>query len=323
MADRRPLRVVFFGTPEFAVPSLEALAGGGFAPLLVVSQPSRPAGRGHALKEPPVVAAARRLELPFVQVETVREEAFLGRLRELEPDLAVVVAFGQIFRRELLELPRHGCFNVHASLLPKYRGAAPIQAAVAAGDRVTGVSIQQMTRGLDSGPVLGLAELEVGERETAVELSPRLARLGAELLVATLGRLLRGELAPQEQEESLVTYAPRLERRAGAADFSLPAAVLYNRWRAFTPWPGLFTRLGEQPLKLLECLPLDGKSTGKSTAEPGTLLGLLDGALAICCGGGTILGALRVQRPGRAAITASELWRGEHLAGGEQLTLDE
>lgn len=317
-----PLRLVFFGTPEFAVPSLEALVtsgqvASGLAPLLVVSQPSRPAGRGHALKEPPVIETARRLGLPFVQVESVRDEAFLARLRELAPDLAVVVAFGQIFRRELLELPRLGCFNVHASLLPKYRGAAPIQAAVAAGEKITGVTVQQMTRGLDAGPLLGRAELTVGDDETAEALSPRLAALGGELLVQTVHQAMLGELHPEPQDDQLATYAPRLQRSEGATDFSLTAATIYNRWRGFSPWPGLYSQLRGQPLKLLVCRPLQGE-TAKA---PGILLDLTDDALAISCGGGTILGVTRVQRPGRAAISAPELWRGEHLQKGELFSL--
>lgn len=312
-----PLRLVFFGTPEFAVPSLEALVTSGLSPLLVVSQPSRPAGRGHALKEPPVIETARRLGLPFVQVESVRDEAFLARLRELAPDLAVVVAFGQIFRRELLELPRLGCFNVHASLLPKYRGAAPIQAAVAAGEKITGVTVQQMTRGLDAGPLLGRAELTVGDDETAEALSPRLAALGGELLVQTVHQAMRGELHPEPQDDHLATYAPRLQRSEGATDFSLTAATIYNRWRGFSPWPGLYSQLRGQPLKLLVCRPLQGE-TAKA---PGILLDLTDDALAISCGGGTILGVTRVQRPGRAAISAPELWRGEHLQKGEPFLL--
>lgn len=311
------MRLIFFGTPEFAVPSLEALVAAGYPPLLVVSQPSRPAGRGHALKEPPVVEAARRLGLPLVQVETVREPGFLDRLRALDPELAVVVAFGQIFRRELLELPRHGCFNVHASLLPKYRGAAPIQAAVAAGETVTGVTVQQMTRGLDAGPILGRAALAVGADETSEALFPRLAALGAQLLVDTVARLERGELAPEPQDEAQVSLAPRYERKDGIADFSQPATALYDRWRGLSPWPGLFTQLGDATLKILACRPLEGATT----EPPGTLLDLRDGVLAISCGGGTILGVLRVQRPNRPAIAAVDLWNGERLAGGERFTL--
>lgn len=311
------MRLIFFGTPEFAVPSLEALVAAGYPPLLAVSQPSRPAGRGKALKEPPVAECARRLGIPLVQIEDVRDEDFLRRLEELAPDLAVVVAFGQIFRKRLLELPRHGCFNVHASLLPKYRGAAPIQAAVAAGEMVTGVTVQQMTRGLDAGPILGRAELEIGADETAAALFPRLAALGAELLVLTVGKLERGELAPEAQDEAGVTLAPRYERHHGFVDFTATARQIYDRWRGLSPWPGLTTGLAGAALKIVDCRPLEGE-----TAEaPGTLLGPREGALTISCGGGTILGVLRVQRPNRPAIGAVDLWNGERLAGGERFTL--
>lgn len=310
-------RLIFFGTPDFAVPSLEALVRAGLPPLLVVSQPSRPAGRGHAAKDPPVAEAARRLGLPLQQVETVRDPVFLGTLRGLQPDLGIVVAFGQIFRQELLDLPTHGCFNLHASLLPKYRGAAPIQAAVANGEKITGVSVQQMVRALDAGPVLGAGDLEIGDDETAEQLFPRLAALGAEVLVGAVFRLQRGELQAEPQDDSQATFAPRLERRQGATDFTLPAQAIYNRWRAYTPWPGIFTELNGANLKILECRPLPGTND----RPPGTLLGLQGGALAIACGGGTILAALRVQRPNRPAIAAVDLWNGERLTGGERFTL--
>jgi methionyl-tRNA formyltransferase len=312
-----PPRLVFFGTPDFAVPSLEALVRAGLPPVLVISQPSRPAGRGYAAKDPPVAEAARRLGLDLVQTETVRDPAFLDRLRSEGPDLGIVVAFGQIFRQELLDLPRHGCFNLHASLLPKYRGAAPIQAAVANGEKVTGVSVQQMVRALDAGPVVGAGDLPIGDDETAAELFPRLAALGAEVLVGAIVRLQHGKLHPEPQDDSQVTFAPRLERRQGATDFTLPAPTLYNHWRAYTPWPGIFTELNGANLKILECRPQQG-----TTNQPtGTLLGLQDNALAIACGGGTILAALRVQRPNRPAIAAVDLWNGERLKGGERFTL--
>ena len=205
-------RTVFFGTPEFAVPALRALAASEFRPVLVVSQPSRPAKRGQRMTEPPVVVAARDLGIPFAQVEKVRDPAFLARLAELAPGVAVVVAFGQLFPRALLDLPRLGCINLHASLLPRWRGAAPIQAAIAAGDTLTGVTTMKMEEGLDSGPTLLTAELAIGRRETAGELSRRLADLGAPLLVETLRGVAAGTLVARSQDESRVTLAAKIRK---------------------------------------------------------------------------------------------------------------
>jgi methionyl-tRNA formyltransferase len=310
------LRSVFFGTPEFAVPSLEALAAAGLAPARVISQPSRPAGRGHRLQDPPVVEAARRLGLEVVQVESVRDPGFLADLRALAPDVAIVVAFGQIFRQELLDLPRLGCFNLHASLLPRFRGAAPIQAAVAAGDAVTGITVQRMTRGLDAGPVVARAELPILPGETAEELSPRLAALGAGAVVDVLRRLRVGPLAEEPQDDALATFAPRLTKADGAVDWALTAKEIADRWRGYQAWPGLHAQLRGEPLKLVAVHEVTEEAAERA---PGELLGPRGAALAVACGGGTILAIERAQRAGRAAISGADLWRGEHLRAGELL----
>ncbi|HEX7184288.1 MAG TPA: methionyl-tRNA formyltransferase [Thermoanaerobaculia bacterium] len=314
MPDASP--ILFFGTPELAVPTLATLVESGRAPVRVVTQPSRPAGRGRQLQDPPVARWAREHGLPVLQPEKVRDPAFLDELRPLEPGAAVVVAFGQIFPRALLELPRHGCINLHASLLPRYRGASPIQAAVAAGETRTGVTTMLMEEGLDSGPILLQEETEIGSSQTAGELSRRLADLGAGLVVRTLEKLEKGTLAPRPQDPAEATYAPRLTRESGRVDWSLGARELFNRLRAFTPWPGLTAELRGEPVKLVWAEALEGVAAGE---EPGTFLGLRDGLLAVACGGGA-LGVRELQRPGRKPLKAADFLNGERLRAGEKLS---
>ena len=247
----------------------------------------------------------------------------MNELRELEPDLAVVVAFGQIFRRSLLELPRHGCFNLHGSLLPRHRGAAPIQASLAAGETVTGVTTMQMDVGMDTGPILLMEEVPVGDHETAVDLAPRLADTGAALMVETLRRLERGELEPRAQDHSLATYAPRLAKADAVIDWRLEAREIYNRWRAYTPWPGLVSELRDEPLKVLEVRVIDGtglagREDPGTFLEPGAVLVPSADCLAVRAGSGTILGLVRVQRPGRQGISAVDFYHGQRIEPGER-----
>ena len=317
--------ILFFGTPDFAVPTLAALVAAGRAPALVVTQPPRPAGRGRQPQEPPVALLARRHGLPVAQPERVRDPAFLETVRELDPrppGIAVVVAFGQIFPRELLALPRHGCINLHASLLPRWRGAAPIQAAIAAGDRATGVTTMRMEAGLDTGPVLLQEAVEIAPGETAGELSQRLAERGAALVVRTLERLEAGDLEPRPQDGAAATYAPRLTRDSGRFDAALTAGELAARLRAFTPWPGLTAELRGGPLKLLAAVPLpETTETAEAAGEPpGTLLGLRPEGLAVACGDGSVLAVSALQRPGRKPQRAADFVNGERLRPGERLT---
>ena len=319
--------IVFFGTPELAVPTLAALVAAGRAPALVVSQPSRPAGRGQKAQDPPVARWARDHGLPVLQPERVRAPEFLEEMRGLipgspgaSPGVAVVVAFGQIFPRDLLALPRHGCINLHASLLPRWRGAAPIQAAVAAGEERTGVTTMQMEAGLDSGPILLQEETVIGRGETAGELGRRLAAIGAALVVRTLEALERGEIVPRPQDAAEATYAPRLTRDSGRVDWSLSAAALCHLLLAYTPWPGLTAELGGAPVKLVRAEPLPAESEAPAPLAPGTVLGLRDGRLAVACGGGTVLGVEELQRPGRKALRAADFVNGERLRPGERLS---
>lgn len=317
MPGRRKLeRVVFFGTPEFALPSLVALVEAGYRPLRVVSQPARPAGRGQEVKEPPVAAWAREHGLDVAQPERVSEPEFLAGMADLAPDLAVVVAFGQIFPPELLSLPRHGAINLHASLLPKYRGASPIQAAVAEGEKKTGVTTMLMEEELDAGPILLQEEIDIGPLEDAGHLSERLARLGAELLVETLRQLEAGQLKPRKQRDEQATYAHRLLRRNGKANWALEATDFFNHLRAVTPWPGLTAHLRGRPVKIVWGVPVDWEEA--PVGSVGTYVGMRQGRLAVLCGGGTLFGLERLQRPGKAAVSAADFANGERLRVGER-----
>lgn len=312
---------VFFGTPEFAVPTLAALIEAGRTPAAVVTQPARPAGRGRHPRPSPVERWAREHQLPVLSPERVRSPEFLAELRPLAPAVAVVTAFGQIFPRQLLELPAHGCLNLHASLLPRYRGAAPIQAAIAAGDERTGVTVMRMEEGLDSGPVLLQAETPIAPQESAGELSRRLAALGARLMVEALARLERGDLPDVPQDATRATYAPRLDRASGRADWTLEAAALANRLRAYSPWPGLAAELRGAPVKLLRAAPaVPGPAPAPGPTPPGTVLGLTPAGLVVACGGGTALAIAELQRPGKPPRRAADFVNGEHLRPGERFS---
>ena len=308
------MRTIFFGTPDFAVPTLAALVESGYAPALVITQPARPVGRGHRLQDPPVAVWAARNALDVLQPEKVNRKEFLTRLKEVAPDIAVVVAFGQIFRRRLLALPRLGCVNLHASLLPRYRGAAPIQASIAAGDSVSGTTTMRMTQGLDSGPMLLQRELEIAPEETTPELSQRLAEQGAQLMVETLGRLAAGDLDSRQQDEDLASYAPQLVKADGVVNWRRTARETYNRLRAYTPWPGQSSELRGQRVKLLWARP----SSDFTDSEPGTILGVREGGLGVACGEGTILTLERVQLAGKKPVTAVDFANGARLLAGER-----
>ncbi len=296
------------------------MAEAGFEPLLVIAQPARRAGRGRRLQQPPVARWALENGLDLAQPESVREPEFMARLTALRPTVSVVVAFGQIFRPDLLALPSHGSINVHASLLPAYRGAAPIQAAIAAGDAVTGITTMWMEAGLDSGPMLLRQELEIGPDETAGQLAERLAVLGGELLVSTLVELEAGTLLAQQQDDTLATYAPRLKKSDGRVDWHRPAIEIYRQLRALTPWPGLTGELEGQPLKLIW-----GKPQTLPTAPdepPGSCLGLAEDRILVVAGEGSVFALEKVQRPGRQAVAAADFWRGERLSAGQRFATE-
>lgn len=242
-------RLVFMGSPKFALPTLSALAEN-YSIQGVVTQPDRPAGRGKELTPPAIKSFAVDLGLPVIQPERLKDPAAMQQLANWAPDLIVVVAFGQILRQAVLDLPRYGCINVHASLLPRWRGAAPIQAAILAGDEWTGVTIMRMDSGVDTGPILSQRGIPILCEDTAGSLSERLAELGAELLIETLPAYLMGELQPRPQNELGVTYAPMLKKGDGQLDFTQSALDLAQRVRAFNPWPGATTQWKGQPLRI-------------------------------------------------------------------------
>src|SRR5215216_5953594 len=242
-------RVVFMGSPDFSLPTLQALAET-YDVVGVVTQPDRLSGRGRALKAPPVKTLAMELGLPVMQPEKLRQPEVMEQLRAWNPDLIVVAAFGQILRKDVLDLPRFGCINVHASLLPRWRGAAPINAAILHGDEETGVTIMKMDVGLDTGPILSKRSIPLTQEDTAGSVFEKLSRLGADLLIDTLPDYLSGKLTPTPQPEDGVTYAPMLKKEEGQLDFTYDVHELERRVRAFNPWPGAFIDLEGTPLKI-------------------------------------------------------------------------
>jgi methionyl-tRNA formyltransferase len=305
------MRIVFFGTPDFAVASLRALIRERFTLAGVVTQPDKPQGRSRSTLVPPAVkVAALEAGLPVLQPTKPMGDLFLASLRRLEPDLGVVVAYGHILRREILDTPTRGMINVHASLLPRFRGAAPIQHAILAGDRETGISIMQMEEGLDSGPVLHRMATPIADGETAGSLTARLAALGAEALVESL-RLIRDRVErPQPQDDAGATYAPKISRELARIDWIRDAAALERQIRAFDPLPGAWTGLDGAPVKLFGALPAVG------SGEPGTVLTASD-RLVVAAGSGAI--AVReVQPAGRNRLPVEQWVRGRGIAAGSR-----
>ncbi len=256
------------GSPDFALPTLRELQRR-FRVVGVVTQPDRPAGRGKKLTPPPVKTLALELGLPVIQPRRLRELQAMAQLRAWAPDVIVVAAFGQILKPEVLNLPPHGCINVHASLLPRWRGAAPINAAILHGDAETGVTIMQMDEGLDTGPILAQRAMPIGPEDTAGMLFGKLAALGAELLGETLPRWLRGEITPQPQDDALATYAPMLKKEDGRLDFTRPADELARMVRAFHPWPGAWMEAGGRRIRV---------HAARAAARPETAASLPPGA---------------------------------------------
>lgn len=309
------MRIVFFGTPEFAVPSLRALVSGHDEVVGVVCQPDRPAGRGQHLAAPPVKGAAQAVHVPILQPHKIRTPEFLQQLRNWAPDLIVVVAYGRILPTTILELPPRGCVNVHASLLPQYRGAAPMQWAILNGDERTGVTIMQMSEEMDAGDILLQRETLIGADESLPALHDRLAALGAAALMEGLEQLRNGTLKPQQQDPALVTFAPMIRKEDGRIDWSRPAPEIARRVRAFDPWPSAYTALHGKRLKICRARPGDRASGAAET--PGTVKGIGD-VIRVACGEGDLL-IDELQLEGRKQLRASELSRSGHLEIETQL----
>lgn len=312
-----PLRIVFMGTPDIACPTLQALAiAPDFQVVGVVVQPDKPKGRDLKLQPPPVKELALRLGVPVLQPERARNDTFIQQLRELRPDLIAVLAYGQILPQALLDIPTHGCLNVHTSLLPRWRGAAPIQWAILEGDAETGVAIMRMDAGLDTGGIISTRTTPIAPDDNSQTLHDRLAVLGAELLVQTIPCYVSGELLPRPQPTEGVTYARKLTKDDGRLDWSQPARVLHNRLRAFTPWPGTFTFLPAQPKPLLLKVWRTGLVRAgdlqSPTVAPGQVLSADKSGIVVACREGA-LRLLEVQKEGSRRMTVAEFLAGHPL----------
>jgi methionyl-tRNA formyltransferase len=314
-----PFRVVFMGTPAFAVPSLAALAGRETV-TLAVTNPDRPSGRGMTISAPPVKEEALRLGIPVFQPEKARAPESVARLRTEAPDLIVVVAYGRILPPSILEIPRLFCVNVHASLLPKYRGAAPINWAVARGETVTGVTIMKMDAGMDTGPMLLAREIPIADEDTAGTLFPRLAALGAGLLAEGLDRLREGTLTEIPQDDSQATYAPMLKKEHGRIDWTRPAAEVRNLVRGMTPWPSAYASHDGKTLKVLAAGAAEEPgSGGPAAAAPGEVLFVGREGIVVACGRGALRIA-EVQPEGGRAMAAWDYAQGRRLGKGDRLS---
>jgi methionyl-tRNA formyltransferase len=311
------LKIVFMGTGEIGAPSLRALVGAGHELVAVYTQPDRPAGRDMKLRPSPIKLAAGELGLPVLQPEKIRRPEEVEQLRSFRADLAVVVAYGQILPKTVLETPRHGCWNIHASLLPRHRGAAPIQAAILAGDAKSGVTIMQMDEGLDTGPILVQEPFSLHRHETGGSLHDRLGEQAPGLLMRAVESFQAGTLRPQPQDEALSTYAPKLSREHGRIDWTQSAVEIDRQIRAFTPWPGAFTTVdhgGQAVVLKVHRSALARKSRG----EPGTVLKADRRGILVAAGEGGIL-LLQVQAPGGKRLAAHQYLLGRPLPAGSRL----
>ena len=307
------MRIAFLGTPAFAVPALEALQRAGHDLVAVVAQPDRPAGRGQELREPPTKTWAKEHGCPVLQPQKVRDGALARALGSWSPDLLAVVAYGRILGRDLLELAPQGAVNVHASLLPRYRGAAPIQWALAGGERETGVTVMQMDEGLDTGDILLQRAVSIRDDDDAEALARRLSVMGGEALVAALELLQSGSAVPVRQDPAEATLAPVLKKEDGRLDFAVPAERLVHRIRAFRPWPGTYTTVAGRTLKVHAAAALGDAGLRPGEARPDGM-GLLVG-----CGEGSSLRLLEVQLEGKRRVPAAEFLKGSPIRAGTAL----
>ena len=312
MVDAPPLRMVFFGTPAFAVPTLAALIKSRHTVAAVVSQPDRPRGRGHHLAATPTKELAVLTGIPVLQPTKLRDPAFLDHLASLRPDLGVVAAYGRILPDALLALPRLGMINVHASLLPLYRGAAPVHRAVIAGDAITGVTIMRVVTELDAGPMLDSVTVPVGPDDTSVDVERALATAGARLLVDVADRMARGPVAETAQDHARATYAPKLLKTESPIDWSLPAPVIHNRVRGLQPWPMASSTL--DGVRVL--IHRTGVVESRSDVAPGTVIESRGDVLAAAAGDGSVVRILEIQPEGRRVMHAREFLSGRTLAPG-------
>ncbi len=311
---KKPYNIVFMGTPAFAVPSLTALHHSRHTVIHVVTQPDRPSGRGRKIGPPPVKAAARAFGYPVVQPAKVKTDAFVETLTLWQPDILVVAAYGHILPKAVLEIPSAGCVNVHGSILPNYRGAAPIQWAIINGEKETGITTMMMDVGMDTGDILLTAKETIRPEDTAATLHDRLAVLGADLLIDTLNRLADGSLKATPQDHTQATIAPMLKKEDGHIDWALAADAICNRIRGVTPWPGAFTFIGERRLKIYSAVPV----SSAAAAAPGTVVAGFADELRVAAGSGT-LSVLEVQGESGKRMTIKKFLHGHPIAPGTVL----
>ena len=310
-----PLKIVFCGTPAFALPTLRHLiAQPDFLVEGVVTQPDRPRGRRQQMASSPVKDAALNAGISVYQPERIRSESAHDYFKRVAPDVVVIIAYGQIIPATLIAIPRFGWINLHASLLPKYRGAAPINWAIVNGEKRTGLTTMQIDAGLDTGPMLLKHETEIGLNETAPELAARLAEAGAPLMAETLKKLERGDIAATPQDDSLASFAPLLKKEDGRIDWSLPASKIYNCIRGLQPWPGAFTTFRGKTCQIWG-KPLKPVAVG---GMPGIILPTQEDGLLVICGGETVLRVEHIQLEGRNRVTDREFMNGAKIAPGEK-----
>jgi methionyl-tRNA formyltransferase len=311
------MRILFMGTPDFALFSLKGLCENGYDVICVVTQPDKPKGRGYVLTPPPVKVYALERGIPVYQPNSLRTEEFATLLSELDPELIAVVAYGKILPKGVLDYPKYGCVNVHGSLLPEYRGAAPMQRAIIDGKKVTGITTMLMAAGLDTGDMLLKAEVEIGENDNFEDIHDRLADCGAKLLIETVEKLERGEIVPEKQDDSLSTYAAKIEKSDCLLDFSLDAKVLHDLIRGLSPIPLSFTHTPDgKLLKIVESRVVDAEKTVK--VLPGTVISVGDD-IRVACGKG-ILAFLAVVPEGKGRMGAADFVRGRKIAEGDLLS---
>ncbi len=307
------MRVVFMGTPDFAVGTLEAIIGAGHEVAAVVTQPDKPKGRSGALAMSPVKETALKYGITVLQPQRARDDAFVEELRTYNPDVIVVVAFGQILPKSIIDMPPYGCINVHASLLPKYRGAAPIQYAVIDGCEYSGVTTMQMDEGLDTGDILLVEKVKLDKKETGGSLFDRLSSVGAKLLVKTLDAKKTGNMAPVKQDEAQATYVKMISKSMGELDFTKSATELERLIRGLNPWPSAYTHIGGKMLKIWDADVLDG-----CEAEPGTVVKVYADSFYVQCAIG-VLKINELQLEGKKRMNTADFLRGYQLAEGTML----
>ncbi len=308
------VKVLFMGTPDFAVPSLESLVREGYHVIGVVTQPDRPKGRKKELTPPPVKMAAQKLGLPVYQPEKLRDPEAVERVLSLKPDLIVTAAYGQILPEAILKEPKFGCINVHASLLPKYRGGAPIHHAIINGEKETGITIMYMVKALDAGDIISQRSIPITDDDDVGTMHEKLSVLGAELLTETMPLLLEGKITAVKQDESQVTYAPNITRDDEKIDWTRTAMELWNQVRGLYPWPVAFTTWKNQPFKIWRAKPVEKQAT----AEPGTVVQIDEAGILVATGGGHLL-LQEVQPAGKRRMPVAEFVRGRQMTVGEQL----